>query len=413
MDKGSIGGVLLAIAGIVAGLLIEGGNLGQILQPTAALIVFGGTMGAVCSSSRCPRCWPPSAAWRTSSPRPASTTTSSSTNWSPSPTRPAATASSRWTATCESIQDPFLKQALMLAVDGTEPNELRKIMRVSLDCTAENEERLPAVFESAGGFSPTIGILGAVLGLIQVMQHLDNIQEVGRGIAVAFVATIYGVGAANLFFLPFAGKMRIRMHDDHQRREMMLEGVISILEGMNPRMLEVKLAGFLNAPEPERPRQTGEADRACGMMRERRKGNISRDRWLVSYADFITLLFGLLRRPLRLCQSRSEEANAGLGGHRHGLPLPGHLLRSHPASLRRRQHRRRHRRAGPAHEHRHGRESAPRPPGQGRPEQHSPRAGPDARQPGRLAQRLHSDGPRRPGHQPARGRLLRLRLGHA
>ena len=150
----------------------------------------------------------------------------------------------------------------MLAVDGTEPNELRKIMRVSLDCTAENEERLPAVFESAGGFSPTVGILGAVLGLIQVMQHLDNINEVGRGIAVAFVATIYGVGAANLFFLPFAGKMRIRMHDSHQSREMMLEGVISILEGMNPRMLEVKLAGFLNLPKekPAKPRkQTGRA----------------------------------------------------------------------------------------------------------------------------------------------------------
>jgi chemotaxis protein MotA len=143
----------------------------------------------------------------------------------------------------------------MLAVDGTEPTELRKIMRVTLDCTAENEERLPAVFESAGGFSPTIGILGAVLGLIQVMQHLDNITEVGRGIAVAFVATIYGVGAANLFFLPFAGKMRIRMHDDHQSREMMLEGVISILEGMNPRMLEVKLAGFLNNPQQTQQNQ--------------------------------------------------------------------------------------------------------------------------------------------------------------
>jgi chemotaxis protein MotA len=81
------------------------------------------------------------------------------------------------------------------------------------------------------------------------MKNLDNIQEVGKGIAVAFVATIYGVGIANLFFLPFAGKMRIRIHDEHQRREMMLEGVISILEGMNPRMLEVKLAGFMNDPQ--------------------------------------------------------------------------------------------------------------------------------------------------------------------
>jgi len=137
----------------------------------------------------------------------------------------------------------------MLAVDGTEPTELRKIMRVALDCASEREERLPMVFESAGGFSPTIGILGAVLGLIQVMQHLDNIQEVGRGIAVAFVATIYGVGIANLFFLPFAGKIRIYLREDQQRREMMLEGVISILEGMNPRMLESKLSGFLKQSE--------------------------------------------------------------------------------------------------------------------------------------------------------------------
>jgi chemotaxis protein MotA len=145
----------------------------------------------------------------------------------------------------QSIQDPFLRQSLMLAVDGTEPSDLRRIMNVSLDSMIERQERLPAVFESAGGFSPTIGILGAVLGLIQVMQHLDNIQEVGRGIAVAFVATIYGVGIANLFFLPFAGKMRIRIHEEHQCREMMLEGVASILEGMNPRMLEIKLAGFV------------------------------------------------------------------------------------------------------------------------------------------------------------------------
>ena len=147
-------------------------------------------------------------------------------------------------ADLKTIEDPFLRQTLMLAVDGTEPAELRKIMHVSLDSLLEREEQLPAVFESAGGFSPTIGILGAVLGLIQVMQHLDNIQEVGRGIAVAFVATIYGVGIANLFFLPFAGKMRIRIRDGQRRREMMLEGVIGILEGMNPRMLELKLAGF-------------------------------------------------------------------------------------------------------------------------------------------------------------------------
>ena len=246
MDKSSIVGVFLAVAGIIAGLFIEGGNLCQILQPTAALIVFGGTMGAVLLQF------------------PLSTVFGAFRSLGNVFTAPKAhndelirqlvsfanKARRNGVVSLDSdlktIEDPFLRQSLMLAVDGTEPSELRSIMRVSLDSTAESEERLPAVFESAGGFSPTIGILGAVLGLIQVMQHLDNIQEVGRGIAVAFVATIYGVGIANLFFLPFAGKMRIRIREEHLRREMMLEGVVSILEGINPRMLEVKLSGYLD-----------------------------------------------------------------------------------------------------------------------------------------------------------------------
>jgi chemotaxis protein MotA len=151
----------------------------------------------------------------------------------------------------ENIQDPFLRRALMLAVDGTESQELRKIMELELDNKEEQEEKIPQLFESAGGFSPTIGIIGAVLGLIQVMQHLDKIDEVGRGIAVAFVATIYGVGAANIFFLPAAGKLKIRIREEQIIREMTLEGVLSILEGMNPRMLEAKLLGFLTqAHEP-------------------------------------------------------------------------------------------------------------------------------------------------------------------
>jgi flagellar motor component MotA len=98
---------------------------------------------------------------------------------------------------------------------------------------------------NTAGFSPTIGIIGAVLGLIQVMQHLDKIDEVGKGIAVAFVATLYGVGAANLILLPCAGKLKIRIRDEQIIREMMLEGVVSILEGMKPRMVETKLLGFL------------------------------------------------------------------------------------------------------------------------------------------------------------------------
>ena len=247
MDKASIGGVLLAVVGILAGLLLEGGHVGQILQPTAALIVFGGTIGAVLLQF--PLDTVTAAARRLglifkARHKKKDDAVEMLVRFAHKARREGVVALD---SDLQTIRDPFLKQALMLAVDGTEPGELRKIMRVNMDSAAEAEERFPAVFESAGGFSPTIGILGAVLGLIQVMQHLDNIQEVGRGIAVAFVATIYGVGAANLVFLPFAGRMRLQVRDEQQRREMMLEGVISILEGMNPRMLETKLAGFVTA----------------------------------------------------------------------------------------------------------------------------------------------------------------------
>ena len=246
MDKSSIGGVILAVVGIVAGLLMEGGNLGQIIQPTAALIVFGGTMGAVMLQ------FPLSTVLKAFGglvhifAAPTKQDSQLILQLVAFANKARRNGVVSLDADLQTLQDPFLKQSLMLAVDGTEPAELRKIMRVSLDSKTEDEERLPAVFESAGGFSPTIGILGAVLGLIQVMQHLEDLQEVGKGIAVAFVATIYGVGIANLFFLPLAGKMRIHVRDEQLRREMMLEGVVSILEGINPRMLEVKLSGFLN-----------------------------------------------------------------------------------------------------------------------------------------------------------------------
>jgi chemotaxis protein MotA len=156
------------------------------------------------------------------------------------------------------IADPFLKQALMLAIDGTDPSEVRKIMQLELDNKSEIEEKIPAVFEAAGGYSPTVGIIGAVLGLIQVMKNLSNIDEVGRGIAVAFVATIYGVALANLICLPAAGKLKFRHREEQMIKEMMLEGVISILEGMNPRMIETKLRTYLFDTKPAKATQPAE-----------------------------------------------------------------------------------------------------------------------------------------------------------
>jgi chemotaxis protein MotA len=245
VDKSSVAGITLAVGGILAGLLLEGGNLRQILQPTAAIIVFGGTLGAVMLQFPLPVVllafrWL-GAVFLTPKQIPQESIRRL-VQYAQKARREGIVSLD---ADLAEIEDPFVRKSLMLAVDGTEPQELRKIMELELDNQAEYQELVPQVFESAGGFAPTIGIIGAVLGLIQVMQHLDKIDEVGRGIAVAFVATIYGVGSANLFYLPIAGKMKLRIREEQIAREMTLEGVASILEGMNPRMLEIKLLGFL------------------------------------------------------------------------------------------------------------------------------------------------------------------------
>lgn len=245
MDKSSIGGITLAIGGVSLGLLLEGGRISQILQPTAAIIVFGGTIGAVMLQF-------PLAVIVQAGKQLRNVFEEQRSDSLEMVKQLVGYAHQARRAGIVSlddelgrIRDPFLRRSLMLAVDGTEPEELRKMMESELTARAEEEELISRVFESAGGFAPTIGIIGAVLGLIQVMQHLENMNEVGKGIAVAFVATIYGVGAANLLFLPCAGKLKIRLRQQQAVREMTLEGVVSILEGMNPHVLEGKLLGSL------------------------------------------------------------------------------------------------------------------------------------------------------------------------
>jgi chemotaxis protein MotA len=245
IDKSTLAGTVVALAGIAAGLLIEGGRLTQVLQPTAALIVFGGTLGAVMVQ------FPLSVVLRAflqlknvffgSEPEPDALIQ----NLLRYAYKARKEGLLSLDAELNKIQDPFLKESLMLAIDGTNVEDLRRMMELQLDYRAEKDERVPKVFESAAGFSPTIGILGAVLGLIQVMQHLQDINEVGKGIAVAFVATIYGVGAANLLFLPWAGKLKLRIRERQVVQEMTLEAVLSIMMGMNPRALELQLFSYL------------------------------------------------------------------------------------------------------------------------------------------------------------------------
>jgi chemotaxis protein MotA len=144
-----------------------------------------------------------------------------------------------------------MRKALTLGVDGTDIKDLRKMMEIEMTIEEQEGEAEAKVYEAAGGYAPTIGIIGAVLGLIQVMKHLDNIEEVGHGIAVAFVATVYGVGFANLFFLPAANKIKARVRECARMNELILEGVCSIVEGLNPKMIERKLEPFVPQKSPK------------------------------------------------------------------------------------------------------------------------------------------------------------------
>ncbi len=245
MNRGAIFGLSLGAFGIALGLHLEGGKVGQIMQPTAALIVFGGTLGAVLVQ------FPPKVVLEAGRQLrgifmgehdPAPELIEMLRGYS---LRSLRNGIVTLDDELESINDSFLRKALMLAVDGASVLDLRQQMELEMDIEAERDSEAPKVFEAAGGFSPTIGILGAVIGLIQVMQRLENISEVGQGIAVAFVATIYGVGLANLFLLPCAGRLRMMARRRQVLRELMLEGVVAIAERASPRIVEKRLTPYL------------------------------------------------------------------------------------------------------------------------------------------------------------------------
>jgi len=251
-DLASILGLGVAFGGILGGLVLEGGKISDVTQVTAAIVVLGGTLGAVMVTS------PISAliGAAKSMKKVFFEETIDNEVLLEEIIRYATKARKSSIISLEEdldkIEDPFLKKALSLAVDGTDIQELRSMMELELSQSEKHAEADAKVFEAAGGYSPTIGIIGAVMGLIQVMKHLENIEEVGRGIAVAFVATVYGVAIANLFFLPSAAKVKSRIHDDISAKELMLEGVISIVEGMNPKLIRVKLEAFVPSKDAKK-----------------------------------------------------------------------------------------------------------------------------------------------------------------
>jgi chemotaxis protein MotA len=255
-DIATFAGLILAFGGVVGGLILEGGEIKDIAQYTAAIIVLGGTVGAVLIAT-------PLAVAMGATKRmiavffdKAVTPDATIEEIIGYATKARKNGIVSLEQEAESAQDPFLRKALNLAVDGTDLQELRKMMELELALEEQHREAEAKVFEAAGGFAPTIGIIGAVMGLIQVMKNLENIEEVGHGIAVAFVATVYGVGIANILFLPAANKIKARTHREILVKELMLEGVIGIVEGLNPKLIRSKLDAYApSAPAGKKPKK--------------------------------------------------------------------------------------------------------------------------------------------------------------
>ena len=247
-DMGSICGLILAVGGILGGLILDGGKVNDIKQITAAMIVFGGTIGAVMVTT--PLQILMGATRKLGSvfferSQPVAETVESIIGYATQARRQGIVSLEQ---EASKIEDPFLRKALNLAVDGMEMSQIRSVMELEIDLIEQRGEAEAKAYEVAGGYSPTIGIIGAVLGLMQVMKNLANIDEVGRGIAAAFVATVYGVAAANLFFLPAGGKLKARVHAEVQLRELMLLGVLAIVEGLNPKLIRTKLDAYIVQP---------------------------------------------------------------------------------------------------------------------------------------------------------------------
>lgn len=244
LDVLTLGGVFLAVLAIIGGNLLEGGHTASLIQVTAFVIVVGGTIGAILVQTPMPVFLRAMriAKWVVLPPRQElDDAMQRIIAWSQIARREGLLGLE---SEANQIDDPFMRRGLELLVDGSEPETIRAILDVQIASEESYDLRAAKVFEGMGGYSPTIGIIGAVMGLIHVMNNLADPSSLGSGIAVAFVATIYGVGLANLFLLPMANKLKAVIDDQAVYKEMVMEGLVSIAEGENPRNIASKLQGY-------------------------------------------------------------------------------------------------------------------------------------------------------------------------
>jgi chemotaxis protein MotA len=253
LDIATIVGIVLALGAIIGGQALEGGHLGSLIQLTAFVIVLGGTLGAVCVQNPLPVVLRAVSLLSLGIKDPKHDNKGTITTIIDLANVSRKQGLLALEGKLKDIHDPFFRKGVQLIVDGTDPKAVHEIMEIDVEYQEEEGIKAAKVWEAAGGYSPTIGIIGAVLGLIHVMENLADPSKLGSGIAVAFVATVYGVGAANLFFLPLAGKMKFKLKEESASRMMIIMGLVGLAQGENPRLLQEKLEGYL--PESERTKE--------------------------------------------------------------------------------------------------------------------------------------------------------------
>jgi chemotaxis protein MotA len=246
MDILSIIGLLLAMVAIMLGAVLKGAGLHALVSAAAFMIVVVGTVAAICVQTpmevmrRALAMFP----WIIRPPAHApAEMIRKIIDWSHIARRQGLLSLEKL---IDYESDPFLRKGLQLVVDGSEPDIIRSTLEFDLHAREAADTRAAKVFEGMGVYSPTLGIIGAVLGLMAVMQNLDDPSKLGHGIAAAFTATVYGIGMANLFFLPVANKLKVAVQARTHLDEMQLEGLVGIAQGENPRIIEGKLVSFLH-----------------------------------------------------------------------------------------------------------------------------------------------------------------------
>ena len=257
MDLTTILGIVMALLGILGGLLLEGGEMADILKPTAFLIVMGGTVGAVMVQFPMKFFMMGLKEFKSvlfESKEKPDHVIAQIVEFANKARKEGLVSLE---GDVKNVHDEFFKKAMMMAIDGSSIKDVRETLELELAYTEEYGEQPAKLWEAMGGYSPTIGIIGAVMGLIQVMKNLQDIDEVGHGIATAFVATIYGVFLANVIFLPAASKLKLKHRLEIIMKEMIISGVLLMIERINPRVIEDKLYNFFDAELKSKAKKAG------------------------------------------------------------------------------------------------------------------------------------------------------------